>query len=130
MKRLAEILAALCLLLTACTVTPVPVQPYLDDLETVLTVRAELSTLYTDALKTVLEYTQAPEPEKLETAKAACISTMEKITDLEAVESTLTDEQRKAMSKLGIDQVDYTTPFQMQDYEKEVEATSGHLCTE
>ena len=120
MKRLAEILAALCLLLTACTVTPVPVQPYLDDLETVLTVRAELSTLYTDALKTVLEYTQAPEPEKLETAKAACISTMEKITGLEAVESTLTDEQRKAMSKLGIDQVDYTTPFQMQDYEKEV----------
>lgn len=82
--------------------------------------RAELSTLYTDALETVLEYTQAPEPEKLETAKAACISTMEKIAGLETVESTLTDEQRKAMPKLGIDQADYATPFQLQNYEKEV----------
>jgi len=120
MKRLAEILAALCLLLTACTVTPVPVQPYLDDLEAVLAVRAKLSTMYTDSLKKVLEYTQTPEPESLETAKLSCISTMENIANLETVESTLTDEERKAMLKLGIDQADYTTPFRIQNYEKEI----------
>lgn len=120
MKRLAGIMATLCLLLVSCAISAVPIQPYLDDLETVLTVRTELSALYTDTLKTVLKYTQTPEPENLEAAKAACVSAMEKITSLETVESSLSDEQRKEMSKLGIDQVDYTTPFRMQNYEKTV----------
>lgn len=120
MKRLTGIVAVFCLLLTGCATPTVSAQPYLDDLEQVLTLRATISTQYTDAMKTVLDYTRTPMPETLTEARMACVFAMEEIASIKEVESALTDDQRKAMAELGMNQADYTTPFRMQEYEKAV----------
>lgn len=119
-RHLACAITAICLLLTSCTASPVPVQPYLDDLEEVLTLRAEISASYTSALKTVLEYTRAPSSETLAKARTTCVSALEEIVGVKIIESALTDEQRTAMAELGMDQADYSTPFLMQEYEKTI----------
>lgn len=130
MERLICMIAASCLLLAGCTASAVPVQPYLDDLEEVLAIRAEISGFYTDALEVVLEYTRAPSPETLAGARTICVSALEGIAGAESVESALTDEQRTSMAELGMDQADYATPFRMQEYEKAVrlQNLSDLLC--
>lgn len=118
MRRFAGMMVAFCLLLAGCAASPVPAQPYLDDLEAVLSVRAKISARYAGALEAVLTYARAPTPETLEEARAACVSAMEEIAGEAEIESALTEEQRTAMAELGMDQADYATPFRMQEYEK------------
>lgn len=119
MKRwygLALILFTVCLL-SACGSAEIRAEPYLQDLERVLTLKVEVSQLYLEALSAARTYTEDPSEETLKNAKDSCLSAMDAIAGIDVIESELTIEQQEAMSKLGMDQADYMTPFLMQAYE-------------
>ena len=119
MKRwygLAVMLFAVCLL-SSCGNAEIRADPYLQDLERVLTLKGEVSQHYLETLKAARAYTEEPSEETLKNAKDSCLSAMDAIVGIEVIESELTAEQQEAMSKLGMDQADYMTPFLMQAYE-------------
>lgn len=105
-------------LLSGCGKTSVQAEPYLQDLERALTLRDEVSQYYLEALEAAQAYTSDSSDESLRDAKDICLRSIEAITSMETVDSELTDEQRKSMSELGMDQADYMTPFLMQSYER------------
>lgn len=109
-------LFAVCLL-AGCGNSDIRAEPYLQDLERVLTYRDQVSRYYLEALEAAKAYTDEPTEEALQNAKEVCLSSIAAITDTAAVESALTAEQREAMSEWGMDQADYMTPFLMQAYE-------------
>lgn len=105
-------------LLSGCGKTSVQAEPYLQDLERALTLRDEVSQYYLEALEAAQAYTSVSSDESLRDAKDVCLHSIEAITNMEEVDSELTDEQRKSMSKLGMDQADYMTLFLLQSYER------------
>lgn len=120
MKRRSPFPALLSIvcLLSGCGRPSVQAEPYLQDLERALTLRDEISRCYLEALEEARAYTADPSDESLRKAKEVCLHSIEAITDMETVESELTDEQRRSMAELGMDQADYMTPFLLQSYEK------------
>lgn len=105
-------------LLSGCKSSEIQAEPYLQDLERALTLKAQVSRHYLEALAAAKTYTEEPSEEALQNAKNICLLSVDAITGLAAIESELTPGQRESMSDLGIDQADYMTPFLMQTYDR------------
>ena len=111
-------MAALALLLAGCAASANRVQPYLEDLERIFTLKDQVSQQYVEALAAAQAYTADPAPQTLASAKETCLAAIAAITDAPGVTSALTEEQRQAMGELGMDPADYMTPFMMESYER------------
>lgn len=105
-------------LLSGCKNSEIQADPYLQDLERALTLKAQVSQCYLETLAAAKAYTEEPSEEALQNAKDICLLSVDAITGLATIESELTPGQRESMSDLGIDPSDYMTPFLMQTYDR------------
>ena len=92
----------------------------LDDIKQPLVLMDKRFELYENALLSIEEYLAAPGEDALEMAISICENAIVEIEGLTLPHSALTDEQRIALVKLGMNMGDYDALFQYTGYHNDI----------
>ncbi len=119
MRRFLITICALLLMASGCAgSTDAVLERALDNMKPALVIMDQRYALFESALSSVETYLKKPDDDTLSTAKMACTKSTAQLAVLAAAKSDLTNEEKGALVKAGLNIADYSVPFDNAEYER------------
>ena len=119
MRRFLITICALLLMAAGCAGSSDAIlERALNNMKPALVIMDQRYALFESGLSSVELYLAKPDEDMLSAAKMACTDSTAQLAELPAAKSDLTNEEKSALVRAGLNIADYSVPFENAEYER------------